>query len=65
VVIVYPNPQSPRSTVTTDGWKQVNYYLVVDDPDNDIYITGVDIIVSYPDGTEKYNLHVTRNYPTG
>jgi hypothetical protein len=63
-VDIYPEaPVPPFDTVGTDGWKQINYYLVVDDPDNDIYITGVDIIVKYPDGSEKYNLHVTRCYP--
>jgi hypothetical protein len=64
VINIYPEaPVPPFETVGTDGWKQINYYLVVDDPDNDIYITGVDIIVSYPGGAEKYNLHVTRCYP--
>ena len=61
VVNIYPEaPIPPFNTPLIDGWKQINYYMVVDDPDNDIYITGVDIIVQYPGGAEKYNLHVTR-----
>jgi hypothetical protein len=69
-VNIFPEaPAPPWNTVVdksivNDGWKQINYYLVVDDPDNDIYITGVDVIVSYPGtGLEKYNLHVSRVYP--
>lgn len=50
----------PFNTDSTNGWKLVKYYLIMDDPQGDAQITGADIEVYYPDGTLKYNLHVDR-----